>query len=244
MIRTMDEKSDGDGPVERKLYCECEDAHTCKMSSPHNPSPRVIDESYRKFFLADPVTDAEVTATCASIYESMDRILCILEAGGVDVFKAFLQGIQSQSSDEKERSRSAALQDLDDATVRGSPRDYQTALLEIAKTRNTIIHLGTGKGKTLIALLCIRHFATPPGDVDLPKQTLFLVPSPRGATIDYTTSQLTVFRRHGLLECRTPVPSSASTCQHFSCDSWCHLRFVDALRRFVFLPKLQSGSPR
>lgn len=180
----MDEKLDAGVPEERKLYHECASS---KMPSPQNPSPRISDESYRTFFLADPVTEVEVTATCASIYENMDRILCELEAGGVDVYKAYLQDIQSHSSDKKERSRSAALQDLEDTTVRGSPRDYQTALLEIAKTRNTIIHLGTGKGKTLIALLCIRHFAAPPGDVDLPKQTLFLVPSVALAVQQSTT---------------------------------------------------------
>jgi ERCC4-related helicase/dsRNA-specific ribonuclease len=177
MIRSVDGKCDGNVPEERKLNYGCEDEHQGKIPSPQNPSPHTCDESYRTFFLADPVTDAEVAATRVLIYERMDRILCELEAGGVEVFKAYLQNLQSHDSDKEVRSRSAALQDLEDSTVCGSPRDYQSALLEIAKTRNTIIHLGTGKGKTLIALLCIRHFAAPPSDVDQPKQTLFLVPS-------------------------------------------------------------------
>lgn len=63
---------------------------------------------------------------------------------------------------------------LEDAEIQGNPRDYQTALFEVAKKRNTIINLGTGKGKTLIALLTIQHFAPA---FDQGKQTLFMVPS-------------------------------------------------------------------
>ncbi|KAI8830467.1 hypothetical protein BJ741DRAFT_537573 [Chytriomyces cf. hyalinus JEL632] len=37
------------------------------------------------------------------------------------------------------------------------PREYQRFILEIAKTRNTIVVLPTGTGKTLIALLLIKH---------------------------------------------------------------------------------------
>lgn len=39
----------------------------------------------------------------------------------------------------------------------GSPRDYQMELFERAKTRNTIAVLDTGSGKTLIAVLLLRH---------------------------------------------------------------------------------------
>ncbi len=49
---------------------------------------------------------------------------------------------------------------LEEAVVRGNPRRYQTALVATACRQNTIIHLATGSGKTLIALLVIRHFAS------------------------------------------------------------------------------------
>lgn len=76
---------------------------------------------------------------------------------------------ESMSAKEEEHRRA-----LEDAEVQGNPRDYQTALFEVAKKRNTIINLGTGKGKTLIALLTIQHFAPA---FDQGKQTLFMVPS-------------------------------------------------------------------
>jgi len=56
-----------------------------------------------------------------------------------------------------------------EARIEDDPRDYQQFLLDIAISRNTIIHLGTGFGKTMIALLCIKHFEG--------GRTLFLVPS-------------------------------------------------------------------
>ena len=44
-------------------------------------------------------------------------------------------------------------------TLLTNPRDYQIRLFEIAKQRNTVVHLGTGMGKTFVAILLIRHFA-------------------------------------------------------------------------------------
>jgi ERCC4-like helicases len=75
---------------------------------------------------------------------------------------------------QKDKTAAAILQE---AVVRGDPRRYQTALVEMAKKRNTIVHLGTGQGKTLIALLLIRHYADQDDYMLHRKQTLFLVPS-------------------------------------------------------------------
>lgn len=63
---------------------------------------------------------------------------------------------------------------IEEAVVKGSPRDYQKQLFEKAKLQNTIINLGTGQGKTLIAFLLIRHYSKA---YEEGKQTLFLVPS-------------------------------------------------------------------
>jgi len=38
------------------------------------------------------------------------------------------------------------------------PQGYQTALVEWAKHKITIVHLGTGTGKTFIALLLIQYY--------------------------------------------------------------------------------------
>jgi len=95
--------------------------------------------------------------------------------GGVDTDDELIQGQRA-----KERAAS-----LEEAVVRGDPRRYQTALVEMAKKQNTIVNLGTGQGKTLIALLLIRHFAQ--NAFENGKQTLFLVPSVALA-IQHTTT--------------------------------------------------------
>ena len=64
---------------------------------------------------------------------------------------------------------------LKEAVVRGNPRRYQTALVELATRQNTIVNLGTRQVKIIIALLYIHHFAKPAFDEG--KQTLFLIPS-------------------------------------------------------------------
>jgi superfamily II DNA or RNA helicase len=130
-----------------------------------------------------------VDATSDSIYASMDQIVVQLEEGGVEAYDRLIleQQLSTQhsevqggevSKDQKQQQQEA----LETATIRGSPRDYQAALFEIAKTRNSIIHLGTGKGKTLIALLCINHFlenrAVEGQSLNNKRrQALFLVPS-------------------------------------------------------------------
>jgi len=37
------------------------------------------------------------------------------------------------------------------------PREYQQALIDFAKKKNAIIHLGTGLGKTLISIYVIKN---------------------------------------------------------------------------------------
>lgn len=74
-----------------------------------------------------------------------------------------------------------------------TPREYQVEILEIAKEKNTIACLGTGTGKTFIAVMLIRHFAYQTlGDYDKEaKRTVFLVP-----TVPLVHQQADVIRKH------------------------------------------------
>ena len=57
--------------------------------------------------------------------------------------------------------------------VKSTLRDYQKKCYERAKKENTIVHLPTGKGKTLIAVRLIDHFLR----LSPQKNALFLVPT-------------------------------------------------------------------
>ncbi|XP_023219961.1 endoribonuclease Dicer-like isoform X2 [Centruroides sculpturatus] len=73
-----------------------------------------------------------------------------------------------------------------------TPREYQVEILEIAKEKNTIACLGTGTGKTFIAVMLIRHYANQTlGDYDRAKRTVFLVP-----TVPLVNQQAEVIRKH------------------------------------------------
>ena len=101
----------------------------------------------------------------------------------------------NKSHRKRERMKEESIRNsLRNAIVNGDPREYQRKIFEVAKQRNTIVNLGTGAGKTLIALLLIREVwsaqsSSPSNGTSMgdgaknksldgeKKQTLFLVPS-------------------------------------------------------------------
>jgi hypothetical protein len=126
------------------------------------------------FFSAPAFTAKEMAKVEPRIREMIAGPFQSLEANGYETFMKYLREREQKRDRHSKAQLQKMQQALQDATIRGDPREYQTALFEIAKTKNTIVNLGTGFGKTLIALLCIRHFSP---DFDQGKQTLFLVPS-------------------------------------------------------------------
>jgi primosomal protein N' len=135
---------------------------------------KVVDFNEEQFFSAPSFTLEEMAKVEPRIQEMIAGPFQSLETNGYATYIKYLRE-REQKKDKQFKAQLLKMQQaLQDATIRGDPREYQTALFEIAKTKNTIVNLGTGFGKTLIALLCIRHFSP---DFDQGKQTLFLVPS-------------------------------------------------------------------
>lgn len=163
-----------------------------------------------RFFLADPVTPAELEAVVPVVQQNLERALAQLEQE-TDV-KAFWQAHEER---EKAKRMSAAEQTptlteqalLEEAIIKGDARPYQAALVECAKHRNIIVHLGTGTGKTLIALLLIQHLAA---DLEQPwpdsKQTVFVVPS-----VPLALQQTTVLRANLALSVATACSDKVKT---------------------------------
>ncbi len=64
-----------------------------------------------------------------------------------------VDGMDSDDENAEIMKNKERLAMLEDAVVKGSPRRYQVALVELAKKQNTIVNLGTGQGKILIYFL-------------------------------------------------------------------------------------------
>lgn len=136
--------------------------------------------------LRPPASKEDVDAAEPSIRAAVEEADRILREEGVDAFNE-KYGVADTCEGNSNRSTLANNDNngaLEDAIVRGDPRPYQIALLEQAKKANTIVHLGTGQGKTLIALKLIDEYAhelePDAGNTDTlrkKKQTWFLVPS-------------------------------------------------------------------
>lgn len=125
------------------------------------------------FFTREPFTSEELRLVEESVKSQMEKSVSLLEKEGYRVFEKW----NSKKVDPAPAvvvARKRMQQAMEDAKISGAPREYQQRLFEIACIQNTIIHLGTGAGKTLIALMLIRHFAAA---FEKGKQTLFLVPS-------------------------------------------------------------------
>jgi len=128
------------------------------------------------YLLKSPVNESDVENVKDHVNVLVNDAWNILQTQGKDALKDFMERNKyAANADDQNTKKKNETNDEDiDARVNGDARNYQMELFENAKVRNTIIALGTGTGKTLIALMLIRHFS---GDFDRNKQTWFLVPS-------------------------------------------------------------------
>ena len=156
--------------------------------------------SAEAFFLHKAFTGEEFQAIEGSLSQRVGLSMDLLERDGYQAYKDWRTKKEETSSSASARAleleQKRIQEALEDAKIHGLPRDYQQQLFEIACQRNTVVHLGTGQGKTLIALMCIRHFASKSKTVTVSgvqpsatapnqpqqqqqpqKQILFLVPS-------------------------------------------------------------------
>ncbi len=103
--------------------------------------------------------------------DTFQEPLRIIEEEGIE---KYLDWLASSTTTKHSTVQTHQERQLADATIAGDPREYQRLLLESALAQNTIVHLGTGYGKTLIALLLIKEKSI---EWKNDKQAVFLVPS-------------------------------------------------------------------
>ncbi|KAL7572338.1 hypothetical protein ACA910_021553 [Epithemia clementina (nom. ined.)] len=115
-------------------------------------------EEIESFFLKEPVTKEERALVDGELESNVARTLHKLEKKGAG--KAFSEYVQSKKALEnaaRQRKMAAETKFDELAVFTGVPRSYQIKLMNWAAKMNTIVHLGTGMGKTLIAILLIRR---------------------------------------------------------------------------------------
>jgi ERCC4-related helicase len=125
-------------------------------------------------FVRSPISAAELEAVAGKVKSALEQPLRNIEKEGYHVYKQHIEQLKVKAEITKKKEDERIQQALSDSKIRGNPREYQTALFEIAKRKNIIINLGTGCGKTLIAVLLIKYFAPSFEDE---QQILFMVPS-------------------------------------------------------------------
>lgn len=93
-----------------------------------------------------------------------------------------------------------------------NPRDYQVELFEKAKRQNVIAVLDTGSGKTLIAVLLLRHIL----DQELEDRAMGMKPRISFFLVDCVTL---VFQQFAVLECNLDQKIERF-CGEMGCDLW------------------------
>ena len=184
---TPDDDSDSDDDDDDDaIGSSQEEESTDEDSLEEEESSMNVRSNPADFLLKPPIAENELHAISPIFHKGIAAPLELFRKDGFAAYQAFLlkqkEDLEAQARLEESRKQES----LQYAAILGNPRDYQLALFEVAKRRNTVINLGTGKGKTLIALLVIRHFA---GAFDEGKQALFLVPSVALAVQQTTTLQ-------------------------------------------------------
>ena len=125
----------------------------------------VVDEDIKRFFTAPVISKEQLEAIGPSVEKAIDKVVDFIESD-LNAACAKYQDVKNAeaAAAAAKRSNMNATNDDDttntdtaDASTRTpdatnmlnsvDPRSYQTALLNIAKKQNTIVHLGTGTGK-------------------------------------------------------------------------------------------------
>ena len=118
------------------------------------------DEEIQSFFLNEPVTEEERGLVNVHLKQNVEAVLSRLERqGAAVVFSEYVQSKKEMEAEERQRKVAEDKRYDESAVFKGIPRSYQIKLMNRAVEQNTIVHLGTGMGKTLIAVLLIRRMA-------------------------------------------------------------------------------------
>jgi ERCC4-related helicase len=130
------------------------------------------DRNETDFLFRSPYNPEQQAQAIESCLHSINRDLEYIKTYG---FEEFSKRCSKETLDDDESVGEKEEENLGTA-FEGTLRDYQIFMLERAKVENTIVHLGTGMGKTLISIMLMKEFLS--RRIDGKKEhILFLVPS-------------------------------------------------------------------
>lgn len=135
-------------------------------------------EDQNDFLFRSPFKPGEQAAAIQNCLDGIHRDLECIKSHG---FEEFTKRRAKEEANYDADDEAASKEDENLGTAfEGTLRDYQIYMLERAKKENTIVHLGTGMGKTLISIMLIKEFLAKRNCESAAKgksQILFLVPS-------------------------------------------------------------------
>lgn len=123
-------------------------------------------EDVRQFLFETSVTPEEIQKATETVELNLQKVLQAVQQKDTPCKKK----APSPSSSPKHTNNNDEIE-IDALSTLHDPRSYQRLLYERAKRENIIVHLGTGTGKTLIALMLLQHYETQQ------QPMVFLVPS-------------------------------------------------------------------
>jgi hypothetical protein len=158
---SSDQPEDDTGSITKKLKAS-HDFATRRRSRPYQKvTPVVRDDPYYestlRFLNNYTWVEEDIPIVTERFTQLVNELYTIYDQLGADALHRYIFKDKNSTNNKEGKDENESKAFL---KVQGDARKYQTLMAEIAKQRNSIITLGTGQGKTLIAMMTIRHFRT------------------------------------------------------------------------------------
>jgi len=129
-----------------------------KAKTSNNFASDTLETAVFDFFTAPAIAEKDLEEQGPKINGAIEKVIDLMKTKGASAYLEYKAKqkektlITNKKNDDKDSCTDEEDKVVGDSLNAFDPRSYQTALLEIAKQRNTIVHLGTGSGKTLVRI--------------------------------------------------------------------------------------------
>lgn len=187
-----------------------------------------MDEKANKELCKFQLTRDDGIEKVTEMQRNVDGVLSHFRETGTLPADCLTHMTEANTAEFEEEERKRKQKEMDQAhVVQDDPRPYQMEFLRQAMERNIIVYLPTGMGKTLIAVLLIKHFCT------LETQPTSLSPSASSSSsslpdlssskkwsIFLTSSVPLVLQQSSVLRANTPFTIGSFCSDYDSDEKW------------------------